>query len=58
MNRLSNLDLLRGAAIVQEQTVFLGAAGCAAVAAVLALVLFRGAATRSLPPSDLLRAAG
>ena len=36
----------RGAGIAQEQTVFLGAAVCALVAAVLALVLFRGAPTR------------
>lgn len=34
------------AALVQEQTVFLGAAGCALVAAVAALVLFRDARTR------------
>ncbi|WP_166391532.1 MFS transporter [Nocardioides ochotonae] len=51
-------DLLREAGVAQEQTVFLGAAGCAVVAAVLALALFRGAATRALPPSDLLRSAG
>lgn len=40
-------DLLRAAGIAQEQTVFLGAAGCAALAAVLALVLLRGADTRA-----------
>ena len=40
--------LLKQAGIAQEQTVFLGAAGCALVAAVLALVLFRGAATRGI----------
>jgi len=51
-------DLLREAGVAQEQTVFLGAAGCAVVAAVLALALFRGAATRALPPGDLLRSAG
>ncbi|WP_307862069.1 MFS transporter [Nocardioides sp. SYSU D00065] len=34
-------DLLRVAGIAQEHAVFWGAAGCAAVAAVLALVLFR-----------------
>lgn len=39
-------DLLKAAGIAQEQTVFLGAAGCAVVAAVLALWLLRGAATR------------
>ena len=42
-------DLLKAAGIAQEQTVFLGAAGCALVAAVLALVLLRGAATRGTP---------
>ena len=41
-------NLLRSAGIVQEHTVFGGAAGCALVAAVLALTLFRGAPTRSL----------
>ena len=35
--------------IAQEQTVFAGAAVCALVAAVLALVLFRTAETRALP---------
>ncbi len=35
-------DLLRVAGIAQEHAVFWGAAGCAVVAAVLALVLFRG----------------
>lgn len=39
--------LLREAGIAQEQVVFLGAAGCAVVAGVLALVLLRGAPTRS-----------
>ncbi len=42
-------DLLKAAGIAQEQTVFLGAAGCAVVAAVLAVVLLRGAATRGTP---------
>ena len=42
-------DLLIHAGIAQEHTVFAGAALCAAVAAVLALLLFRGAATRALP---------
>jgi len=46
------------AAITQEQTVFLGAAVSAALAAVLALVLFRGAATRAVSAGDLLRTAG
>jgi hypothetical protein len=40
-------ELLRQAGIAQEHTVFAGAAVCAAVAGVLALVLFRGARTRA-----------
>lgn len=43
-------DLLKAAGIAQEQTVFLGAAGCAVVAAVLALWLLRGAPTRGTSP--------
>lgn len=50
--------LLREAGIAQEQTVFLGAAGCAVVAGVLALWLFRSAQTRAISTGDLLRAAG
>ena len=46
------------AAIAQEHAIFLGAAGCAALAAVLALPLFRGARTRGLSPAEILRAAG
>ncbi len=41
--------LLREAGIAQEQTVFAGAAVLALVAAVLAVVLFRGVRTRALP---------
>ena len=41
--------LLRQAGIAQEHTVFAGAAVCALVAGVLALVLFRTATTRALP---------
>jgi hypothetical protein len=41
--------LLREAGIAQEHTVFAGAALCALVAGALAVVLFRGAATRALP---------
>ncbi|MBI2244671.1 MAG: MFS transporter [Nocardioides sp.] len=51
-------DLLKVAGIAQEHTVFTGAAVCAVVAAVLALVLFRGAATRAVSTGDLLRAVG
>ncbi|MGD9961169.1 MFS transporter [Nocardioides sp.] len=50
--------LLKVAGIAQEQTVFTGAAICAVVAAVLAVVLFRGAPTRGLETRDLLRARG
>ncbi len=46
------------AAITQEQTVFLGAAVSAVIAAALALALFRGAATRAVSAGDLLRSAG
>ena len=39
--------LLKETGLAQLQTVFVGAAGCAVVAAVLALVLFRGPGTRT-----------
>ncbi|QYJ05367.1 MFS transporter [Nocardioides panacisoli] len=42
-------------AIVQEQTVFYGAAATAALAALAALVLFRGAPTRGVRTADALR---
>lgn len=42
-------ELLKLAGIAQEQTVFLGAAACATLAALLALLLFRGAPTRQTP---------
>ena len=50
--------LLKVAGIAQEHTVFTGAAVCAAAAAVLALLLFRSAATRGVSTGDLLRSAG
>ncbi len=50
--------LLKEAGIAQEHTVFLGAAVCALVAAALAVVLFRGAATRGVSPAELVRAGG
>jgi hypothetical protein len=50
--------LLKVAGIAQEQTVFTGAAVCALIAAVLALVLFRRAPTRAISTGDLLRSAG
>jgi hypothetical protein len=51
-------DLLRVAGIAQEHTVFTGAAICAVVGGLLALVLFRSAATRALDTGELLRATG
>ena len=50
--------LLKVAGIAQEQTVFTGAAVCALIAAVLALLLFRRAPTRAISTGDLLRSAG
>ncbi|MEU6137288.1 MFS transporter [Nocardioides sp. NPDC047086] len=49
-------DLLIGAAIAQEHTVFAGAAVCAGIAALLSLVLLRGAPTRALSPSETVTA--
>lgn len=51
-------DLLAAQGLPQEHAVFAGAAVCAVVAAVLALVLFRGVTTRGVSPADLLKAAG
>ena len=51
-------ELQKAAGVAQEQTVFLGAAGCAVVAAVLALILFRGVATRSISAATALRSVG
>jgi MFS family permease len=45
-------------ALTQEHAVFQGAALCAVIAGVLAVVLFRRAATRDLDTSTLLHAAG
>jgi MFS family permease len=45
-------------AIVQEQSVFTGAAVAAALAAVLALALFRKAPTRGLDTAEVLRTGG
>lgn len=50
--------LLREAGIAQEQTVFIGAACCAVIAGLVALVVFRNAATRGLAAGELLRAGG
>ena len=51
-------DLLKVAGIAQEQTVFIGAVVCAVVAGVLALLLFRGAATRAIDAAEALRSVG
>lgn len=51
-------DLLRVAGIAQEHTVFYGAAVCAVIAAVLALVLFREAKATPFSTRDLLTAHG
>ncbi len=48
-------DLLREAGLAQLQTIFAGAAVCAAIAGVLALVTFRRARTRGVPTSEVLR---
>lgn len=50
--------LLKEAGIVLESTVFTGAAVCAVVAGVLALLLFRGARTRGLDTRELMRTGG
>jgi MFS family permease len=50
--------LLREAGIAQEHVVFLGAAWCAVIGGVLALVLFRGAPTRGVAAGETLRATG
>jgi len=51
-------DLIAAAGIPQEHAVFAGAAVCAVIAAVVALVVFRGAATRGVSPAELLRSGG
>jgi hypothetical protein len=51
-------DLLRVAGIAQEHAVFWGAAGCAVVAAVLALVLFRDVRPARLSTRDLFPGGG
>ncbi|WP_395695299.1 MFS transporter [Nocardioides sp.] len=50
--------LLKVAGIAQEHTVFAGAAVCAVVAGVLALVVFRTAETRGVSTGELLRSGG
>ncbi|MGA9746398.1 MAG: MFS transporter, partial [Nocardioides sp.] len=47
--------LLKEAGLAQLQTVFWGAAVCAVLAAVVALIAFRSASTRDLSPAETLR---
>jgi len=49
-------DLLQGAGVAQLHAIFVGAAGCAFVAGVLSLVLFRGARTSGAGPLSALTA--
>ena len=51
-------DLQKAAGVAQEQTVFTGAVVCAVVAGVLALLVFRGVATRAVDPAEALRSVG
>jgi MFS transporter, DHA2 family, triacylglyceride efflux pump len=51
-------DLQKAAGVAQEQTVFMGAVVCAVAAGVLALLLFRGLATRSIDTAEALRSVG
>jgi MFS family permease len=51
-------DLQKAAGVAQEQTVFMGAVVCAVVAGVLALILFRNVATRSIDAAAALRSVG
>ena len=51
-------DLQVAAGITQEQTVFLGAAVCAVLAGVVALVVLRAAPTRSATPTATVQARG
>ncbi|MFL6155240.1 MAG: MFS transporter, partial [Marmoricola sp.] len=47
-------DLLQGAGVQQLHAIFIGASLCAGIAGLLALVLFRGAATRGTSTSALI----
>ena len=50
--------LIEQAGIEQLHAIFLGAAVCAVFAGIVAVVLFRGAATRGTTTAELMRAAG
>ena len=51
-------NLLKEAGLAQLQTVFVGAAVCSAIAAVVALVTFRTAQTRGIRTAEVLRPTG
>ncbi|WP_372734802.1 MFS transporter [Nocardioides sp.] len=51
-------ELQKAAGVAQEQTVFFGAAICAAIAGVTALIVFRRAATRAISGHQTLRPLG
>ena len=51
-------DLLQTAGLAQLEVIFLGAAGCALLAGLLALLTFRSASTRGIATADLLRSTG
>jgi len=51
-------DLQKAAGVAQEQTVFMGAVVCAVLAGVLAVLLFRGVATRAVGTAEALRTVG
>ena len=51
-------DLQKLAGVAQEQTVFLGAVFCALAAGIIALVVFRGAATRAVDAHQAVRSLG
>ena len=51
-------DLQKLAGVAQEQTVFLGAVCCAVAAGVIALLVFRGAATRGVSAHQAVRSLG
>ena len=51
-------DLQKAAGIAQEQTVFTGAVFCALTAGIIALLVFRGAATRAVDAHQAVRSLG
>jgi hypothetical protein len=51
-------DLLRNAGLAELHTVFVGAAGCALLAGLVAAVMFRSAPTRTVATAELLHPRG